>query len=316
MPGFTYSNEELNNFLMELLQSKLAVAIFNQLVEDGGNTVIGLVESLQEKGVKASKTRVYEEISILLAKGMINRVSKRPPVYTINLSRENLEELASKFFMDTREELLRRWAATYPFLPEFLKTSQDSSTSLSSIPMINFNPYPIVDVFKADAAGLQKYILRVFESNTILISHSIIDTLISTDDIRLQFEKENFKSLFTIMQKNFERNEKITLKIIANIKSKEIANFTKLKKIPDFYKKYFQLINYELREPTNNLSSFVIGDDKILLPIGIGGASSKTYLIIEIRDAKMVRKARSAFSKEWNKAKSIVKIENGQIIRI
>ncbi len=316
MPGLSYSNEELNNFLMELFQSKLAVAIFNQLVEDGGNTVVGIVESLQEKGMKASKTCVYEEISHLVAKGMINRVSKRPPVYTINLARENLEELASQFFMNTREELLRRWAATYPFLPEFLKTSQDSSTSLSSIPMISFNPYPIVDIFKTDAAGLQRYMIRVFQSNTILISDSIINTLISADDIRLQFEKENFKSLFAIMQKNFERNEKITLKVLATIKSKEIANLTQLDKIPDFYKKYFKIINYELREPTIQLSSFVIGDDKILFPIGIGSDSPRTFLIIEIRDTKMVKKAQSSFSKVWSRAKPIMKIENGQIIRL
>ncbi len=312
MPGLSYSNEELNNFLMELFQSKLAVAIFNQLVEDGGNTVIGIVESLQEKGMKASKTCVYEEISHLVAKGMINRVSKRPPVYTINLARENLEELASQFFMDTREELLRRWAATYPFLPEFLKTSQDSSTSLSSIPMISFNPYPIVDIFKTDAAGLQRYMIRVFQSNIIMISESLIGTLLSADSIRSQFEKENFRPLFAIMQKNFERNDKITLKVLVTMKSKEIINLTQINKVPDFYKKYFKIINYEIREPSTKLTSFVIADDKILFPIGIGGSNPRTYLIIEIRDSKMVKKAHSAFVKTWNKAKPIMKIENGK----
>lgn len=312
MPWSLYSNEELNNFLMALFQSELAVAIFNQLVEDGGNTVIGLVESLKEKGMKASKTRVYEEISLLLAKRMINRVSKRPPIYTINLNRENLEELASKFFMDTREELLRRWAATYPFLPAFLKTSQDSSTNLSNIPMINFNPYPIVDIFKTDAGGIQRFMKRVFQSKTILISNSITESLLSVEEIRSQFEKENFRSLLTIIQKNFKRNDKITLKVISNLKTKEILNLTQ---IPDSYLKYFQLVNYELREPSAQLSSFVISDEKILFPIGIGGSNPKTYLIIEIRDSKIVKKAYSTFNKSWKQAKLIIKIENGQISR-
>lgn len=316
MPGLTYSNEELNNFLMELFQSKLAVAIFNQLVEDGGNTVIGLVESLREKGMKASKTRVYEEISHLLAKGMINRVSKRPPIYTINLTRENLEDLASKFFMDTREELLRRWAATYPFLPEFLKTSQDSSTSLSKLPMINFNPYPIVDIFKPDSRGLQKYMRRVFQSNTILISDSIIETILNTDEILSQYDKENLKSLFAIIQKNFEREGKMTLKVLTNSKNKDKVKFAQIAKISDSQMRFFQLVNYEMREPITKLSSFVIGDDKILFPIGIGGPSPRTYLIIEIRDSKMVKKAQSAFTKVWNKAKPIIKIDNGQILRL
>ncbi len=309
MPGISYSNKELNNFLMELFQSKLAVAIFNQLVEDGGNTVAGLVESLQEKGMKASKTRVYEEVSQLLAKGMIDRVSKRPPVYTINLARENLEELASKFFMDTREELLRRWAASYPFLPEFLKKRQDS-TSLSKIPIINFNPYPIVDIFKTDTEGLQRYMKRVFQSKSIMISNSNLETLLSFDSIKAQFQKENFKSFSTIMQKNYERNGKITLKVLSNVKSKKVANFTQINKIPAFYQKYFQMINYELREPITTLSSFVISDDKILFPIGIGGLNPRTYLIIEIRDSKMVKKAHSTFNKTWNKAKPILRIEN------
>ena len=315
MPWSTYSSEELNRFLVELLQSDLAVAIFNQLVEDGGNTVFGLVESLQEKGIKASKTRVYEEISILLENGLISRVSKRPPIYTINLDRENLEGLGSKFFMETREDLMRRWAATYPFLPEFLKSSQDASTSLSSIPMVNFNPYPIIDIFKTDSEGLQRYMKRIFESNTILISNSVIDTLSSADSIRSQFETENFQSLYSIMKKNFERNGNITLKILASIESKEIKNLIEAEELPPFYKQFLQMFKYEVREPKNQLTSFIVGDDKILLPIGFGGVNPKTFFIVEVRDSNMIKKANSIFNKSWNNANPLLKIENGQIIR-
>ncbi|MHA1462953.1 MAG: hypothetical protein ACTSQ0_07785, partial [Candidatus Heimdallarchaeota archaeon] len=147
------------------------------------------------------------------------------------------------------------------------------------------------------------------------LSNSIVDTLLSADNIRSQFEKENFKSLFEIMQKNFERNDKITLKVLATMKSKEFVDLSKIEKLPDYYKKYFQIINYELREPTTKLSSFVIADDKILFPIGIGGDNPITYSIIEIRDAKMIKKAHSFFSKAWNKAKPLLKIESGQIVR-
>ena len=314
MPLSTYSEAEFSNFLTAVLDSELAVAIFNQLRVDGGNTVFGLVDSLQAKGMKASKTRVYEEISLLLSRGLIKRISKRPPIYTINIARENLEELASKFFMDTREELMRRWAATYPFLPAFLKESQDSTTSLSSIPMVDFNPYPIVDIFQTDAEGLRRYFERMFESNTILISNTIINTLASADNVRLLYEKENFKTLFSIMKKNFERNDKITLKVLSTMRSKDTLMLEKVDKLPPFYQPYFKLIEYELREPTQNLSSFIIGDNKVLIPIGMGGSSPETYFIIEIRDTKIVKKALSIFNKAWASANRILKISNGELV--
>ena len=172
--------------------------------------------------------------------------------------------------------------------------------------MVNFNPYPIIDIFKTDSEGLQRYMIRIFESNTILISNSILDTLSSADSIRAQFEKDNFQSLYTVMKKNYERNGNITLKILASIESKEIKNLVKAEKLPPFYKQFLQMFKYEVREPKNMLTSFIIGDDKILFPIGIGGENPKTFFIIEVRDSNMIKKANSIFSKAWNIANPVL----------
>lgn len=311
-----YSDIELNKFLSEILPSKLSRDIFLQLNEDGGNTVRGLIESLEQKSILIAKTRVYEEISVLLEKGLIKRISKRPPVYTVNLERDNLEELASKFYMDTREELMRRWAASYTFLPEFLKNPEKDKTSFSGVPMVNFNPYPIVGTFNLDKNGMRRYLLRVFESNNILISNSILDVCLSSENYRSAFEKENFKPIFNLIKNNFERKGPIKLNTLSNYISKEVSDFTKTTELTKFYKQFFKYVNYEIREPKTKISSFVSGQNNILFPIGIGSNISQTYLIVEIRDNKIIKNAQSIFNKAWNSAKPFLKIENGEILKI
>ena len=311
----SYTEEELGKFLEEILTSDLSISIFQQLIEDGGNTVAGLIESMQENGIKTAKTRVYEEISTLLEKGLIKRISKRPPVYTVDLSRDNLEELASKFYMETREELMRRWAASYTFLPEFLKKTEKDSTGLSGIPIVDFNPYPIVDTFSLDKNGLQRYLLRVFEANKILISNTVIDVFTSSENYRRAFEKDDFKPLLEVIESNFNKKGTIVLNTLSNFITKEVMSFRDSPSLTKFYQQFFRHINYEIRKPNDELSSFVIGNNNILIPIGIGGLALQTFMIIEIRQPKVIKKAQTTFNKVWNNATPILKIENGEIIK-
>lgn len=311
-----YSDIELEKFFLEILPSKLSRDIFLQLNEDGGNTVMGLVESLHEKGIPTAKTRVYEEISVLLEKGLIKRISKRPPVYTVNLVRENLEELASRFYMDTREELMRRWAASYAFLPEFLKNPEKDGKGLSGVPMVNFNPYPIVDTFNVDKVGIRRYLLRAFESNNILISNTVLDVCLSVENYHAAFEKENYEPLLNLLKNNYDKKGQITLNTLSTYISKEVTNFTKSTEQSKFYKQFFKYINYDIREPVTKLSSFVLGQNNVLFPIGLGSVNPQTYLIVEIRDNKIVKNAQTVFSRAWSSAKPFLKIENGEIIKV
>ena len=83
--------------------------------------------------------------------------------------------------------------------------------------------------------------------------------------------------------------------------------------LPDFYKQFFRYFNYEIREPVDNLSSFVIGDNNLLYPVGIGGITKKTFVIIEIRDTEIVDNAKFIFDTAWKKAKPIFKVKDSKI---
>ncbi|NHJ39131.1 MAG: TrmB family transcriptional regulator, partial [Asgard group archaeon] len=96
-----FSENEIRKFIAEILPNDLAINIYMQLLEDGGNTAFGLSNNLREKGFKASKTRVYEEIGNLTKIGLVKRVSNRPPVYTTIQSQENFEKIAIRFFMNS-----------------------------------------------------------------------------------------------------------------------------------------------------------------------------------------------------------------------
>ncbi len=314
MIGSSYSEVEIEKFLQEVLCSPLALSIYKQLVMDGGNTALGISESLKSKGMKASKTRVYEEISTLLKLGLIKRVSNRPPVYTTVTSKDNLEQIAMQFFMESREDLMRRWAATYPFLPDNMKTTDLKTTKLAGGPMVNFNPYPVVDIFNTETEGLRRYMLRVFESNSISVSNMVVDTCFATDNFRRVFEFDNFESFLAQIKTNYDRFGPINTRIMSTHVTDDMMQMKQLTKLTSFYKKYFSLINYEIREPGSTLSSFILGDKNVLYPVGIGGINKRTYFIIEIRDPQIVKIAHNSFEDAWKKAKPILKIENGEII--
>ncbi|MHA1306236.1 MAG: hypothetical protein ACTSO7_02990 [Candidatus Heimdallarchaeota archaeon] len=310
-----YSQEEIAKFLDEIIPNKLARAIFQQLIEDGGNTAQGLSDSLKTKGVKASITRVYEEIIELVRIGIIKRVSKRPPIYTTIQTNENYERIAMKFIMNSREDLLRRWAAIYPFIPDNMRTSDFFAKGLTSGPMLNFNPYPIVDIFHSEGEGLKRYLLRIFENNKIYVANTYVDTLLSGDNYHTAFDKENFESLLNVVKKNYERNGRITLNSISDVHSFDVKTLSESSSLSKFYAQFFQYLDYELRQTTETLSSFVVGDGNVIFPIGVGTKNQPTYSLIEIREPKIVKKSKNTFTKIWGNATRVIKIENGQIIR-
>jgi len=316
MSRSTYSEDEIEKFLREVLNSELAFNVYKQLVEDGGNTVIGICENLQTKGLRGSKTRVYEEISTLLKLGLIKRVSNRPPIYTTVPDQENFERIARLFFMDTREELLRRWAATYPFLPEEMRSSSETSTiKLQTGPIVNFNPYPVVDVFNINIIDdLRRYMLRVFESNIMRISQSLVDTCFATDQFRYAFQDLNFKPLFKQVSENYERYGRIKSRTLSNYVTVELKELIKTRTFNKLHQQFFSLMDYELREPITKLSSFVLGKKNLLYPIGIGGVNTKTFVIIEIRDDDIISIAQEEFETAWESAKTILKIQDGKIV--
>lgn len=311
----TYTQEEITKFLDEIIPTKLARAIFQQLVEDGGNTAQGLSVSLRNKDVKASLTRVYEEIIELVKTGLIKRVSKRPPIYTAIQSYENYERIALKFVMDSREDLLRRWATIYPFIPDYMRTSDFFAKGLSSGLLLNFNPYPIVDIFHPEGDGLKRYLLRIFENNEILIANTYVDTLLSGDNYRTAFEKVHFEPLFNVIKKNYERNGRLTLNSISDVHSFDIKTLTTSSTLSKFYAQFFKYIDYELRQTTEVLSSFVVGDGNVVFPIGVGTKNQLTNSLIEIREPKIVKKSKNTFKKIWGNASRVLKIKNGEIIQ-
>jgi hypothetical protein len=218
--------------------------------------------------------------------------------------------------MDTREELLRRWAATYPFLPEEMRSSSESSTvRLQTGPIVNFNPYPVVDVFNIDnIEDLRRYMLRVFESNTMRVSQSIVDTCFATDQFRYAFQDLNFEPLLKQVRANFERYGRISTRTLTNYVTDEVKEIKRTGKFNALQQQFFNLMEYELREPITKLSSFVIGKDNLLYPIGIGGVNTKTFVIIEIRDKDIINIAQEEFETVWKSAKTILKVEDGKII--
>ena len=183
-----YSEIELSKFIDEIVKSNLAKQVYFQLLEDGGNTVNGISNNLKAKGIKASKTRVYEEVSSLLDLQLIMRISNRPPIYTTVQAQANFENISTNYFRDSRQELMQKWASVFPFLPQDMKvrdsTTQDKQSSSS---LINFNPYPVVDIYNTNKEDLRRYILRVFESSVINISNNLIQTCLDASDLYYAF---------------------------------------------------------------------------------------------------------------------------------
>ncbi len=315
MSRSSYSEDEIEKFLREVLRSELALNVYKQLVEDGGNTVKGISENLRTKGKKASKTRVYEEISSLQKLGLIKRVSNRPPIYTTVPSQKNFERIARLFFMDTREELMRRWAASYPFLSEKMKGTNLQSLKLSSSPMINFNPYPVVNIFNTNKDDLKKYILLIFDSYLIYQSNALLDTFMNSEILHEVFKDENYVSILNLLKEKHETRGSIKLKILTSEITDEFNELVKTKKVSSFYRQFFKYVDFDLRKPRIKLSSFIISSNKLLYPIGIGGLDKRTYFLIEIRAPEILDKATYSFEEAWKKAKPITKLVKGKIIQ-
>jgi hypothetical protein len=315
MSRSTYSENEIEKFLREVLKSELAINIFKQLIEDGGNTALGISENLKTKGKKASKTRVYEEISTLQKLGLIKRVSNRPPIYTTVPSQENFERIARLFLMDTREELMRRWAATYPFLSDEMKSTDLRTSNLIGSPIINFNPYPVVNIFNTNTVDLKKYLLLIFESDLIYQSNAFVDTFMDTERLREVFKDENYISILNLLKEKHQTRGSVKLKVLTSEITTEFKELVNTRKVSSFYQQFFKYVDFELREPKIKLSSFVISSNKLLYPIGIGGLEKKTYFLIEIRAPEILDKATYSFEEAWKKAKPIANLVNGKIVK-
>ncbi|NHJ85784.1 MAG: hypothetical protein FK734_10000 [Asgard group archaeon] len=311
----TSSSEEIEKFLKELIPSNLALLIFQQLEEDGGNTIQGISVNLKEKGYKASKTMVYEEIKLLLELNLVKNISKRPPIYTTDTSKENLERLAKRFMDQSQSEMLRRWAVSYPFLSEEITESGLKGQTIAGAPMVNFNPYPIVQIYNVETDDLRKYLLQVFNAKELNIVNTLIDVCLSGENYHKAFAKSNFQELLNQLKSNKERFGNIKLKTISTYYSSDLKALMQTDSMPEFYKTFFNFIDYELRETEDKISSFVIADDIVLYPIGLGKINQKTFAVIEIQDKEIVQKAKKTFNEIWERAKVIFKIEEGVIYK-
>ncbi len=311
----SFTEDEIKKFLKELLDNDLAINVYLQLMEDGGNTALGISDNLKNKNIKASKTRVYEEIAKLLNLGLITRVSNRPPIYTVLSSKEDLESIATKLLMESREKILRTWASSYPFLPDEVKNTNSKIGQITGGgQFFNFNPYPIVDIFNTDLAGLKRYFLRVFESKNILVSNTIVDAMAEASYFYQIFKDDNFAPLLRQFKETKNRFGRLSLRTLSTYFSKDILVLKSQDELNPFYKQFFSMLDYEIREPKEMLSSFILGDKNLLYPIGVGGIIKKTSTIIEIRDPEIIESAKMAFENAWKKAKIILKIENGEIV--
>ena len=311
-----HSTEELHKFLQEILDNELAIDIYQQLMEDGGNTASGISENLKAKGKKASLTRVYEEIAKLQNYKLIKRISKRPPIYTTIQTQDNLEQIALKLIVDTRQNLLRKWAAMYPFLPKDMKSTDVFSKSLSGGPLINFNPYPIVDIYNIkDKEEMMRYFLKVFEQNEIFISNILIDTCLSADTFRSIFQKDKLSILGETIQENFDRKGRLTIKTLSSWYSRDLLGIKEKGELSKYHKQIVHFIDYEIREKNSEqeLSSFVIGENCVWIPIGIGGINQETFSVLEIRDEKILKKAKTSFQKAWANSKKILEVKDGSL---
>jgi hypothetical protein len=197
-----------------------------------------------------------------------------------------------------------------------MRSSTDSKTmKLQTGPIVNFNPYPVVDVFNVDTIeGLRRYMLRVFESNTILISQALVDTCFATDQFRYAFQELNFEPLIKQVKENYERFGRISSRTLSSYYTDEVKEIVKTGKLNTLHQQFFNLMDFEIREPKSKLSSFVLGKNNLLYPIGIGGVNSKTFVIIEIRDQDIISIALDAFETAWESAKVILEIKNGKIV--
>ena len=139
--------------------------------------------------------------------------------------------------------------------------------------------------------------------------------MLSGDHYSTAFQKDKFEPLLEVFMKNIERNGRMTMKTLSNVHSQHIPQLQSSSSLSKFYAQFFKHLDYELRTPTEAIGSFVIGDDHVIFPIGVGIKNQPTHSLIEIREENIVKRARSAFKKTWTNAAVVLKVENGQVIR-
>lgn len=311
----SFTLTEIKNFLQEILDSDLALEIFLQLTKQGGGTAKSLSKTLTDAGLKASLTRVYEELNSLQQLGLVKNVSKRPSIYMTVLSREILEPLALGVAQESREELMRKWGIIYPFLPPEMVTrsNQIAENRIKGIPIINFISPPIVNIYQNKSPSLKQYILKIFDSPVIYVSHTLLDLGVTVGSIPFFFEQENYVPILNIIEKNYKKHGTIIIKILVDNMSMD------LKKIPEIvdknkpYPKMFSNLIIEVRKPTTPISSFIMGKNHLLLPIGVAGLENFTSSVMEIRDIKLIKKAQILFEKAWKQGNQQFKIEKGNL---
>ncbi|MBD3190693.1 MAG: hypothetical protein GF308_08610 [Candidatus Heimdallarchaeota archaeon] len=299
----SFTLTEIKNFLQEILDSDLALEIFLQLTKMGGGTAKNLSKILKDSGLKASLTRIYEELNNLQQLGLVKNVSKRPSIYMTVQSREVLEPLALGLAQTSREELMHKWGVIYPFLPPEMVYGNSPLTKnrMKGVPIVNFNPHPIVNIFHMKSQNLKKYILKIVDSPQIYISNTNLDLGVTVGSIPFYFEKENYQPILEIIEKNYEKYGQIIIKILVDKMSKDLKDIPKFVDDDLLSKKFFAKSIIEVRKPTTTISSFILGKTHLLLPIGVAGIEPFTSSVIEIRDSKMIKKAEMLFQKAWKK---------------
>ncbi|MCF2144015.1 MAG: hypothetical protein K9W42_09960 [Candidatus Heimdallarchaeota archaeon] len=316
LSDYSYTPVELDLFLKQVIKSKLAINIYKELLASGGDTAFGISDVLKAKGLRASKTRVYEEIAYLQKLGFIKRLSHRPPIYTTIHTPENLEKIAKRFFIKSREELMEKWAAVYPFLPQEQKQrNQEEMGDDQSVSLFKFNPFPIVDIFYNSPSGLKRLFYKVYESPEILICNFLVDTCMN-GALFIKTISEDLPAFLNHLENTTGRyGKKIQMKTLTNTFSEELKTIWKLKGLPPIHKKILSYIDYELRVLEVPIMSFVLGEDTIFYPIGLGGIINKTSVLLEMKDEEIIDNARFTFETAWQKSQTAIKILDGKIIK-
>jgi len=311
-----YSDLELEKFLNEVVSSKLAVNIYLKLLADGGNTAFGLSSALKTQGLKASKTRVYEELAYLQKLGLIKRISNRPPIYTTIHTPQNLQKIATQFFRDSREDLMKKWAAVYPFLPiEQQKRKEIESTPGEEVSLINFNPYPVVDIFYNSPKGLKNFYYKIFESPEILICHYLVDTCLSGTTF-LEIISKDLSTFISHLKNIRDRyGQNLKMRSLSNYYSKALQDIIQIGKLPPNSKEILQFIDYEIRALKEPMMSFALGNKNLFYPIGLGGIVNKTFVVLELKDPEIIDSAKFAFETAWQRSELILKFEEGKVTK-
>jgi hypothetical protein len=305
----------IRKFLSRFFDSSLSVEIYCQLVKCGGNTVKGLMKLLKADEIRASKSSVYYSIEELKELGLIERISPRPPMYIAIQEKELFEELAVKDYLDTREELMKRWAISYPFLPDRIKKSSESSIQkISGQSIVSFNPYPIVNTYSSSPQDFEQYLRAILDSTLIQGSIGILDMGLGISFMQSYFGEYGYTELLKILERNHFRKGRTRLQILSRYVSEAIYSLAETLPKNKAIQKLFEYMDYEIRYPKSIPSSYVLSTDKLFLPVGLKGKICTVYSFFEIRDNEIIIDAERIFQENWGEAKVMLKIQDGKVI--